>query len=197
MYAIRSYYDAGRSAFALAALNGRTEVRDLLRERGHEPDLHESALVADWERFEQLAEATPERVNEDHPIGGTAMHAIAIAGTGTSGWRVYAYGGDPDLRPAGRDFTPLRPRCVITSYSIHYTKLYEASGRPRPGSPPAPAPPARRSAAAIILDRMLRITSYNVCYTKLLRDLIGAKRPETVFHKPCGQCIAIQGLDGR
>ena len=46
---------------------------------------------------------------------------------------------------------------VITSYSIHYTKLYDEynSGRNYPSGT------SNRSVA--------RITSYNVCYTKLLR----------------------------
>ena len=100
--------DAGRSAFALAVLNRHDDIRDLLRERGHEPDLHESALAEDWERFDELAEAQPGKVNEDHPLGGTAMHAIALAGTGTSGFRVYSHGGDPNLKPPGRGYSPLR-----------------------------------------------------------------------------------------
>ena len=44
--------------------------------------------------------------------------------------------------------------CVITSYSIHYTKLYESRWR----------------CSGICMHlRPFRITSYNVCYTKLLR----------------------------
>ena len=51
------------------------------------------------------------------------------------------------------------PEIVITSYSIHYTKLYERS-----------AGVACQSARSRIVDRKVcRITSYNVCYTKLLR----------------------------
>ena len=73
---------------------------------------------------------------------------------------------------------------VITSYSIHYTKLYEdhtllqdatgtmamlefeALGLDR----------VRADLAAQYVDHNLRITSYNVCYTKLLRSL--QDRPE-------------------
>ena len=53
---------------------------------------------------------------------------------------------------------------VITSYSIHYTKLYEA--------PPARRVPAAAACGAHVHIRPVgsRITSYNVCYTKLLRD---------------------------
>ena len=45
---------------------------------------------------------------------------------------------------------------VITSYSIHYTKLYDVM---------VYASPVDDEALEV-----LRITSYNVCYTKLLRD---------------------------
>ena len=51
-------------------------------------------------------------------------------------------------------------KTVITSYSIHYTKLYDSS----------------ESHTALLKEgqqvfREDRITSYNVCYTKLLRDV--------------------------
>ena len=48
---------------------------------------------------------------------------------------------------------------VITSYSIHYTKLYE-SLRLNVASP---------ELASTANVKISRITSYNVCYTKLLR----------------------------
>ena len=61
---------------------------------------------------------------------------------------------------------------VITSYSIHYTKLYEdetrhvelaaETGMVLPFSPHLQH----------LAGREARITSYNVCYTKLLRDLL-------------------------
>ena len=71
---------------------------------------------------------------------------------------------------------------VITSYSIHYTKLYEADRHvargpvhgPR-GFDPSDRRAARRRDAGVRGDRAMpsttetRITSYNVCYTKLLR----------------------------
>lgn len=101
--------EAGRSAFAVALLAGHPGVADLLRERGHEPDLVESALALDWERFETLAKATPEAVNQDHPVGGSALYAAALGGAGTSIWRPYAFGADPNRDPLGRrGFTPLR-----------------------------------------------------------------------------------------
>ena len=57
---------------------------------------------------------------------------------------------------------------VITSYSIHYTKLYDG-GHAQPGA-------ARFGTERVHGHQQLecggtdRITSYNVCYTKLLRN---------------------------
>ena len=95
-----------------------------------------------------------------------------------------------------------RDGIVITSYSIHYTKLYDVTGLQ--AAPPWSARTGRawivRGAALAqrpteILDQVvdgfdphrhpdqavgqpqpgpLRITSYNVCYTKLLRSLTGS-----------------------
>ena len=87
------------------------------------------------------------------------------------------------------------PAIVITSYSIHYTKLYERSlgGQLRSvGHGTTGATQADTDAARIVVTEVLvhgervlahdlavdnrttatdrvRITSYNVCYTKLLR----------------------------
>ena len=64
---------------------------------------------------------------------------------------------------------------VITSYSIHYTKLYELWFSWR-----GPLDPAGRFYYRVHGPRLLieynrqdanRITSYNVCYTKLLRTI--------------------------
>ena len=58
----------------------------------------------------------------------------------------------------------LKSTVVITSYSIHYTKLYDhehAGVAPRRGT-----------------VRVDRITSYNVCYTKLLRDEQGEQHQQ-------------------
>jgi ankyrin repeat protein len=90
----------GRTAFALALLGHHQPVAELLRARGYEPDLHESALALDWERFEGLAREAPGRVNGDHPATGPAMVAAALGGAGTSIWHVYAMGGRPDARGA-------------------------------------------------------------------------------------------------
>jgi len=99
----------GRSAFALALIHGHEEIATLLRERGFLPDLHESALAIDWERFDELATVSPGLVNQNHPIGGTAMYAAAVGGAGSQMWKVYRYGCDPDARPGGETaWTPLR-----------------------------------------------------------------------------------------
>ena len=75
---------------------------------------------------------------------------------------------------------------VITSYSIHYTKLYEAldfvcSVYAQAGDTILVEEPSYFLAFRIFEDRGLkivsvptdqdRITSYNVCYTKLLRAI--------------------------
>ena len=56
---------------------------------------------------------------------------------------------------------------VITSYSIHYTKLYDRSSNYRIR---IPSNAELEALYADMLKESLRITSYNVCYTKLLRE---------------------------
>ena len=68
----------------------------------------------------------------------------------------------------GKNGNELWKSDVITSYSIHYTKLYDSMLRE-----------TRQTARLQIrIDGMVRleelvcrITSYNVCYTKLLRNV--------------------------
>ena len=55
---------------------------------------------------------------------------------------------------------------VITSYSIHYTKLYDFPATVDYEWLDQEVKPSRRD------GRIVRITSYNVCYTKLLRKLL-------------------------
>lgn len=99
----------GRSAFALALLAGHPSVGDVLVQAGFAPDLHESALAGDWERFSTLAEAAPEQVDADHAIGGSVMLAAARGGAGTQIWRAYAAGAHPNVNPRGANgMTPLR-----------------------------------------------------------------------------------------
>ena len=63
---------------------------------------------------------------------------------------------------------------VITSYSIHYTKLYEGKIVADAAAAGTPANPD-----TVRLHDMLktadRITSYNVCYTKLLRGRLSTR----------------------
>ena len=68
----------------------------------------------------------------------------------------------------------LQPRIdeyVITSYSIHYTKLYE---RTKSDFPELPVEPNifELDPSDMPIMNINRITSYNVCYTKLLRFFI-------------------------
>ena len=87
--------------------------------------------------------------------------------------------------PARKGLRALPPApfiCVITSYSIHYTKLYEDVRAESGGGDmdPVGRGAEERQAGGPAHGR-LRITSYNVCYTKLLRVLLhvgvaGARR---------------------
>ena len=62
---------------------------------------------------------------------------------------------------------------VITSYSIHYTKLYDYRKKAiqyHPDkNPDDKASEEKFKEAAEAYEVLSRITSYNVCYTKLLR----------------------------
>ena len=102
---------ANQSAFAIALLNGNREIGRLLVNCGYKPDLHEAALAGDWELFkklsEQVGEGIEDKVNQWHPVGGTAMHAAALGGAGFQIWRVYAQCGDPN--PIARSANALTP----------------------------------------------------------------------------------------
>ena len=83
-------------------------------------------------------------------------------------------GGERRARPTRFDLA-LDQR-VITSYSIHYTKLYEGvieievpHGAAFPGNDAAVFS-SRPFVGHGVCGCRARITSYNVCYTKLLRD---------------------------
>ena len=93
--------------------------------------------------------------------------------------------------PTARTRARPKGQPVITSYSIHYTKLYEPEAAPRQAAVPdheARLVEARNQEDAespqgmfweedveetlVRYGRLMgyRITSYNVCYTKLLRS---------------------------
>ncbi|MFT5233578.1 MAG: ankyrin repeat protein [Candidatus Krumholzibacteriia bacterium] len=97
----------GLSVFALSLLHGHPQIGAAIRGAGYELDLHEAALALDWERLATLAEPDPMQVNSFHAIGGSAMWAAARGGAGSQMWRVYQYGGDPDLTPQD-GYSPLR-----------------------------------------------------------------------------------------
>ena len=69
--------------------------------------------------------------------------------------------------------------CVITSYSIHYTKLYELQERCNMIKEQlfVVKDNIKSKASEIVIEAKksgkARITSYNVCYTKLLRQYYG------------------------
>ncbi|MCR9246529.1 MAG: hypothetical protein NXI31_15965 [bacterium] len=97
-----------RSAFVLAFVHGHPEVAAVIQATGIELDVVEAALAADWDRFAACAAADPECVTRAHPIGGTPLHAAALAG-GTALWRLRNAGCKPDAVPAGGNgFTAAR-----------------------------------------------------------------------------------------
>lgn len=98
--------ESGCSALVVALLAGFAPVAELLIQRGHEPDLVEAAMLADWPRFAALAEAAPELVDAHHPVGGTALYGAARVGS-EGLWRIQAAGGEADGKPLGwRGSTP-------------------------------------------------------------------------------------------
>ena len=99
----------GRSAFVLAHLFDRQGVIDLLAEQGFIMDAVEATLAQNWERVDEIGADNPGAFVAAHPLGGTAMHAAALAGVGRDCWRVMQYGGDPNANPLGEDGqTPVR-----------------------------------------------------------------------------------------
>lgn len=99
--------ERGLSAFVLAQLEGRTDVVDELRGR-IELDAVEAVLDEDWKRFSELTKADPELCQRIHPIGGTLLHAAALAGVRDLS-RLRAAGCRSDANPSGGSgFTPAR-----------------------------------------------------------------------------------------
>jgi len=99
---------AGRSALVLAFLHGHERIAARLLAAGIELDIVEAVLAEDWDRFEQLRTAHPERMLALHPIGGTPLHAAALVGS-LDLWRLRGHGCAPDFVPGGGNgFTAAR-----------------------------------------------------------------------------------------
>lgn len=93
----------GRSAYVLAHLYQHPAVAQALLEQGFLMDAVEAVLARDWERVDVLGAQAPGVFNADHPIGGNAVYAAAIAGLGSDVWRVLQYGSDPNANSRGRN----------------------------------------------------------------------------------------------
>ena len=131
----------GRSAFAVGLLGGNQEVGTLLRERGYQPDVVETALALDWETFEALAAKAPGTVNQAHPIGGNAMYAAALGGAGSETWRVMAFGGDSNAvsrtdTPGGSGFSAVR--AALDHPDLNVAEIMTASLIGNGGDPNVP-----------------------------------------------------------
>lgn len=147
---LRATDPEGRTAYALAYLNGHADVGERLVASGYAADAHEAALAGDWERFESLTARDPASVHRDHPVGGTAMFAAAAGGAGADIWRVYAATGDPNEVPDGvSDVSPLqaalRFRHLPTAEVTAATLLANAARPDPPGR--ADDPPLHITAA--------------------------------------------------
>ncbi|MCA9289490.1 MAG: ankyrin repeat domain-containing protein [Phycisphaerales bacterium] len=146
----RSCDDLGRSAFALALLHHHPAIAAAIRPLAPDLDLHESALALDWERFEALAAAAPDRVRDEHPIGGSAMVAAALGGAGTQIWRVYQFGADPNQPVRVDALTPLL--AALTVPDLPTAEMTGASLLAN-GADPAPAGPSGVTALHVAASR--------------------------------------------
>lgn len=98
---------SGCSVLTHALLHRQQSIAEYLIKSGYAPDLHESAMIQDWPRFEALAQPDHKLINASHPLGGSAMYAAAAGGAGSDIWRVYAQCGDPNVQMRA-GFSPLR-----------------------------------------------------------------------------------------
>jgi ankyrin repeat protein len=72
--------DHGRSAYVLAWLSAHPEIAALLRPHLAALDLVEAVLADDGERVRALLDASPELLDQVHPIGGRPLHVAARFG---------------------------------------------------------------------------------------------------------------------
>ena len=116
---LESRNPSGHSAYGYALIHGKKDIAQLLAETGYKSDLHEAALALDWNRFNSLADALGDnsikKVNEPHPIGGSAMYCAAVGGAGSDIWRVYAQCGDPDRFEKTENAGSSDPSCTQVS----------------------------------------------------------------------------------
>lgn len=98
--------DAGRSALVLALVAQHVAVGEALRSAGAPVGLVEAAMLEDWERATELANADRGQLNALHPVGGSVLYAVARAGHGDF-YQLQDLAADPDANPAGpRGVTP-------------------------------------------------------------------------------------------
>ena len=132
----------------------------------------------------RLSEAAREanRSLEEYKFNEAASVLYAFTWNSFCDWYIELvkddlYGTDPTARKRAQSvlyvvleslLRLLHPLIVITSYSIHYTKLYDATHSMIHGVPIGGMRQVRNG-RMFSNTAACRITSYNVCYTKLLR----------------------------
>ncbi len=91
---------AGCSVLVLAYLGQHEEVARALLEQEPPLGLVEAALIPDWELAERLAREDSQALDAWHPIGGTALYAMARCAR-SGFWRLQHQGADTDGNPKG------------------------------------------------------------------------------------------------
>jgi len=164
----------GRSGFALALLAGHKAVAEALKTYGYTPDLHELALSLDWDGFEanvgEENAQTIDRINSDHPVGGTALWAAAAGGAGTKVWRVYGYCGDPNINPRKeKGTTPVQkalryPNLSVAELTVAAMVSNDADVNPAPNADMPPLHIAAERGSYAIVELLIRLGA-DVNYT--------------------------------
>lgn len=98
----------GRAPITVALVHGQEAMAQHLVGVGCVPDVVESAWLADWDGMEAAGLANPERVNVEHPLADSVIHAAVLAGHGRELWRVFSIGGLPNPESTADGFSPLR-----------------------------------------------------------------------------------------
>lgn len=162
--------ERGRSALVVAALaaiaalgatGGHGEVVGLLRARLPELDLVEAILVGDRERAGTLLEKHPRLVNEPHPFGGTAVHAVVRAGRNEMLFDVLRPAADFNA-PSAEGITPLRLAAEhpdLPTAELMVDTMAGNSGDPR--APQKDGLSVLHAAAAVGSTEMVRVLILN------------------------------------